>query len=60
MNGYVGAYTPGLARAANVPVEAVRLALEKFMGPDPDSRNPDNEGRRLEKVDGGWRFIDVI
>ncbi len=56
-HGYVFGSAPGLANRARVPVEAVREALIKFQQPDPDSRTKDNEGRRIEVIDGGWRLL---
>jgi hypothetical protein len=28
------------------------------MSPDPDSRTPEHEGRRIEVIDGGWRLLN--
>lgn len=56
--GIVGATVPGLAHLARVDVEVCRRAVDKFLGPDPDSRTPDNEGRRIEVVEGGWRILN--
>jgi hypothetical protein len=56
--GRVWASVPGLANRARVPVEDVEEALSKFLGPDKYSRTPDNEGRRIEKIDGGWRLLN--
>jgi len=57
-HGEVMASVPGLAHTARVPVDACRAALDKFMSPDPDSRTPDCDGRRIEKIDGGWALIN--
>ena len=57
-NGRVWASIPGLANRARVPVEAARMAIERFLAPDPDSRTPDYEGRRIEAIDGGWRLLN--
>lgn len=56
--GRVLAAVPGLAHRARVPREAVERALESFLGPDPDSRTPDMEGRRIVKIDGGWALVN--
>jgi hypothetical protein len=56
--GRVGASVPGLARAAGVTVAQCHAALEKFLAPDPQSRNPKNEGRRIEVIDRGWRVLN--
>lgn len=37
--------------------ECVR-AFEVLQAPDPESRTPDDEGRRIERADGGWRVIN--
>ena len=59
-HGRVWASIPGLARIAAVPVEAAREAISRFLGPDPDSRTKDNDGRRIEEIDGGWRLINYL
>jgi hypothetical protein len=56
--GRVAATVPGLANMARVSVEATRAAIGRLMAPDPWSRTPDSEGRRIEKIDGGWRIIN--
>lgn len=56
--GRVFASIPGLANRSRVPVEAARIAVERFLSPDPDSRTPDNEGRRIAPIDGGWRLLN--
>lgn len=57
-NGFVGASIDGLARRANVSIDAVRAALVTFQQPDPNSRNKDNEGRRIEEVPRGWHILN--
>lgn len=57
-NGEVQGSIPGLARIAGVSVEATREAINKFLSPDPDSRTKDDEGRRIETIDGGWRLLN--
>lgn len=60
--GYVFGSPAGMAHTARIPVEATKAALLKLASPDPDSsdlsENPENEGRRIEVVDGGWRLIN--
>lgn len=56
--GVVEAAVPGLANAARVTIDDCKLAIEKFLAPDPDSRTSDNEGRRIEKIEGGWRLLN--
>lgn len=56
-NGVVETSLPGLARTAVVELEECRDAIRVLEAPDPESRSPDFEGRRIEKVDGGWRVL---
>jgi len=56
--GRIFASVPGLAHMARVPTEACREAIAKFLSPDPDSRTPDYEGRRIEVIEGGWRLLN--
>jgi hypothetical protein len=57
-HGRVWASIPGLANRARIPVEDCRQAIYTFLSPDLDSRTPDNEGRRIEAIDGGWRLLN--
>lgn len=57
-NGEVQASIPGLARIAGVSVEACETAIEKFLSPDRHSRSKDDEGRRIEIIDGGWALLN--
>ena len=57
-HGEVQASIPGLARVAGVSVADCEKALEKFLSPDPYSRTPDDEGRRIESIEGGWVLLN--
>lgn len=57
-NGRVWGSIPGIAGIARVTVEGCRTAIGKFLGPDPDSRTKEHEGRRIEPIDGGWRLLN--
>ena len=57
-DGRVMASVPGLARAALVSRAECEAALEYLLAPDPDSRTPDYEGRRIEEIDGGWFLLN--
>lgn len=39
-------------------MEECEKALAKFLAPDPYSRSPEHEGRRIEPVDGGWQILN--
>jgi len=54
----VRASVGGLAHLARVSREDCEKALEKLASPDPDSRSPEEEGRRIKKVDGGFFMIN--
>lgn len=57
-NGEVQGSVPGLARIAGVSLDACQSALDKFLSPDKYSRTMDDEGRRIEKIDGGWLLLN--
>jgi hypothetical protein len=48
-----------LARRAIVTTEEARQAISILEAPDLDSSDPDNEGRRLERVPGGWIVLNA-
>lgn len=56
--GNVYGAVPGLARRANVTLQEAETALAAFTAPDPYSRSKDEDGRRIEQIDGGWRLIN--
>ncbi len=57
-DGVVEGSIPGFARVACVTREEMEEALRIFHSPDPDSRTKENEGRRLETIDGGWLILN--
>lgn len=57
-DGIVRASPLGLAHQARVSPDGCRDALERFQRPDPDSRSPEHEGRRIERVDGGFLVLN--
>jgi hypothetical protein len=57
-HGRVHASVPGLAGIARVDIEDCRIAIGKFLSPDADSRTSENEGRRIEVIEGGWRLLN--
>lgn len=48
-----------LAHRARVSLDACEKALGVLEGPDSDSADPDHEGRRIERVDGGWMILNA-
>jgi hypothetical protein len=57
-HGRVWASVPGLANRARIPLEDAKRAIDLFLAPDEWSRTPDNDGRRIEPIDGGWRLLN--
>lgn len=61
--GYVGGSVPGLAQVAGVTAAEAQRAIDKFLAPDPHSRdltaNPEGEGRRIVRADGGWIVLNA-
>lgn len=57
-NHVVEASLPGLAHRARVPLEAADKAVRKFLAPDKFSRSREHDGRRIERVDGGWMILN--
>lgn len=57
-HGEVHASIPGLAQITGLRVSVVESAIEKFLSPDPYSRTKDDEGRRIEPIDGGWSLLN--
>jgi len=56
--GIVEASVPGLAGFSRVSRRQCDEALERLQAPDPDSRSPADEGRRIRPVPGGWQLIN--
>lgn len=56
--GMVEGSVPGFAHVARVSIPEMEHAIAVLSGPDPYSRTPDNEGRRIEAVPGGWVILN--
>lgn len=48
-----------LALRARVTLEEAKIAEQTLLSPDPHSSNPNNEGRRIEKVPGGYIILNA-
>jgi len=48
----------GLSSHCFLPIEVVRAAIERLSSPDADSRSINDEGKRIERVDGGYYIIN--
>lgn len=58
IDGIVEGALTGLAHEARVSKQECATALRILEAPDPDSKNPDNEGRRIQKTEGGWLVLN--
>ena len=54
----VEASLPGLADMARVKIEECEKAIKKLESKDGYSRNQDHGGRRIERVQGGWKILN--
>lgn len=59
-DGFVRGSTGWLAGKSRVPVRKCAEALVKFAAPDPKSRTPDNDGRRIEVLEDGWLILNYL
>lgn len=57
-NGDVIASVPGLADMARVPLGATVNALDRLAAPDEWSSSKEFEGRRIERIDRGWKLLN--
>lgn len=61
-NGVVDMTHEGIARFTNVPVEIVREAIAILESPDPQSRNQEQQGARIVRLDShrdwGWWIVN--
>lgn len=57
-DGVVECTLPGLAKMAEVSMDKASEAVRKLSQPDGLSRTKDNDGRRIEEVEGGWHLVN--
>lgn len=48
-----------LANRSVLSVEETEAAVKVLESPDPNSSDPDHEGRRIERVPGGWMVLNA-
>jgi hypothetical protein len=58
--GFAEGAVPGLASLCRMPIADTMTALAKLSDPDPYSRTPGNEGRRIAAGDGGWWILNYL
>lgn len=61
-DGVIDMTAEAIGRRINVPIEIVRPAIEELASPDPHSRTPNEDGRRLLPLDQGrtwgWQVVN--
>lgn len=56
--GYARISKKALSQLCRIPVTRCDEIMTLLSSPDEDSRTPDHEGRRVERVDGGWLILN--
>ena len=60
--GVVDMTRQAISRRLNIPIEIINDCIGKLEGPDPASRDPDNDGRRIRRLDAhrdwGWQILN--
>lgn len=60
--GVVDYTPPALSRRTGIPLDIIEHGIEKLQQPDPYSRSPDEEGRRIRLLDEhrpwGWHIVN--
>lgn len=57
-DGVVQAAIPGLAAMARMSLEDAERCIIKLESPDKYSRSEEFDGKRIEKIDGGWVILN--
>lgn len=60
-NGDIDCHPSYIATVSGISQDLVESCIARFCEPDPSSRTPDHDGRRLLPIDGrgfGWRVIN--
>lgn len=58
--GFVESSLPGLAHQSRKTIPETEAALLVLERPDPHSKNPDHDGRRISKVEAGWLVLNYV
>jgi hypothetical protein len=61
-DGVVDMTPQAISRRTSIPIEHIKAGIEILESTDPYSRTPDNEGRRIERIDEhrpwGWVIVN--
>lgn len=58
--GIVRIAAPALAHQCFLTPERLAEIMADFCSPDPDSRTPEHDGRRLQAIEGGWMILNYL
>lgn len=58
MRGQVLSSEVNMGLRARLPLDDVKKGLACLLADDPNSRTPEFNGRRIEKIDGGWQVLN--
>lgn len=58
--GFVRAAGPAIAHQAMIEEARGMAALQRLADPDPGSRTPDHEGRRMVRIAGGYLILNYM
>lgn len=62
--GHVDVHPRAIAEEVGLTINQVRAALDMLEAPDEESRSPENEGRRIVRLDEhrawGWRIVNYV
>ena len=63
-DGTVDMTARAISRRTGIPIEIIDLGIEELLRPDPESRTPDEDGRRIiplvEGREWGWRVVNYV
>ncbi len=62
INGTVDMTPDAISRETTIPIEIINTGIEALEKPDPESRSPEEEGRRIirlrENSSWGWKIVN--
>ena len=63
-HGEVDMTAEAISRLTTIPLEIIQQGLQALQEPDPESRSPDEAGRRIVPLDDrrtwGWRIVNYL
>ncbi len=58
--GILRASVPAMAHACRLSLERFEEIMQGFEAPDAYSRSAENEGRRVQRIEGGWVLLNYL